>query len=241
MTPVATLEPSTVDSDPAPGPVLLTAREVQVRIIAASVREARDQGWCPEWDRLMRATFPNVPESQWLDSDGYDRQGYDREGRTPDGYDRDGYDRDGFTRGGYDRDGYDRQGYNHRGYNREGFDRNGYDQQGFNPAGVNRDGLARDSDEYRARFRYDRAGYDRDGFHGTDGTHYTTGETREEYDRRRADDAEFRFDRNGYDREGLTHAGRNVRNVAPDRYDTTYAYNVDGYNAAGLNRYGERR
>lgn len=159
-------EQRTVDQDP----VLAT----QMMIIDRAVRSARDHEWCGEFERVMRQVFPDGPPDggrEFVDSDGWSCRGMDRDGYDRDGRNRDGYDRDGYDYRDRDRDGYDRDGYSYDGYNRDGWNRDGYDRHGFTRDGIHaRTGLHRDSDEYRARFRYDAWGYDRDGYnrHGVD-------------------------------------------------------------------------
>jgi hypothetical protein len=170
---------------PAADAVAQAVLAAQMAIIDAAVREARRQGWCQEFERIMGTLFPSGPPDgsvEYVDSDGLscrnlDREGYDRNGRDAEGYNRAGVDAAGWTRDGWNAD--------HT--------------------------INRDSDEYRARFKYDARGYDRDG-----------------------------FDRYGQHRDtGLTRAEHEAHMARQDR--TQYTFDENGYDVNGLNRYGERR
>jgi hypothetical protein len=198
-----------INDVPAPlvandGPVAdVVAQEVlaaKMKIIDTAVRQARASGWCEEFENIMGQLFPDGPpdgNKEFVDSDGRSCRGYDRDGFHENGYDREGYDREGFNQNGRDREGYDREGWNAQDWNREGWNRDHT--------------INRDSDEYRARFRFNRNGYDVDGFN-RDGVHRDSGMDRE----------------------------RHAQYVA-EQARTVYTFDADGYDVNGLNRYGERQ
>lgn len=121
------------------------------------------------------------------------------------------YDSDGFTCRGFDKDGY----------NQQGRDRDGYDRDGYNHDGYNRQGYGRDG--------YNRAGYNADGLNAA-GVRF--------------DDPTnpYRFDRSGYDVNGWHHTqDYNLNGSSRADRQRACVYDVDGYDARGLNYYGERR
>ena len=172
-------------------------------IIDRAVRASRERQWCQEFEAAMTRLFPEgsgQPHGDWYDSDGFTCRGLDLNGFDRDGFDRNGFDRDGFNHAGFDRDGYNREGFDQRGRNRDGLDRNGYDREGFRD-GVNRAGIRKDSDEYRAMFRFAQDGYDVDGYN-RDG-HDRHGRTREQRAATCVYDADG-YNAAGHDRYGYT-------------------------------------
>jgi hypothetical protein len=165
--------------------------EQKAKIIDAAVREARANSWCGEFERVLRRIFPEgsgQPEGDWYDSDGVSCRGYDTEGFH--------------VETGLNRAGFDRDGYNRNGRNAQGYDHGGLDTQGFNRDGLHvATGITRDSDEYRARFKWDHRGLDFEGF---DASGYDpNGSTREQRARACVYD-EDGYNINGRDRYGYT-------------------------------------
>lgn len=183
----------TVPDDPTAAAVL----DAQMRIIDAAVRSARRHDWCTSFEAVMERAFPDGPPDgsvEFVDSDGYSCRGRDREG-----YDQSGYNADGFNREGFNYDGYDREGYGRDGFNAAGWSRDGWNREHT---------VNRDSEEYRARFKYDGQGYDADGFN-REGRHRDSGLSGDEHAawaRRRAKRT-YRFDQDGYDINGLDRYG----------------------------------
>lgn len=190
------MEATSVVPNDGPAADAVKAAEVAVamKIIDQAIRSARTNGWCGEFDNLMRQTFPDGPPDgsrEFVDSDGWSCRGYDRDGFNRDGFNAEGRDREGRDPHGYDTDGYDRDGYTRHGYDRDGWNRE-------HTVNVN-------SPEYRARFRYDRRGYDVDGFNeaGRDRNGYTRAQ------RRDMDATTYVFDTDGYDVNGVNIHGEN--------------------------------
>ena len=170
--------PVVANDGPAADAVAAAVLDAQMRIIDAAVRQARDNGWCREFEAIMGRLFPDGPpdgSKVFVDSDGLSCRGLDRDGYNQRGLDEEGYDREGRDRNGYDRDGYDRRGWNREGRNRDGQDRNdpalygfdyfGYDRDGYNaegrdPWGHTREDNLRDS---LTPYRFDREGRDANG------------------------------------------------------------------------------
>lgn len=171
------------DQATAVDPAVLAA---QMAIIDKAVRSARSHSWCGQFESTMAHVFPDGPPDgsrEFVDSDGFSCRGYDRDGYNRDGLDELGYNREGRDGAGFDRDGFNVEGWDRNGRDRDGYNVDGVDRTGFTREGVHAaTGFHRNSDEFRARFRFDRYGYDRDG-----------------------------FDRHGYDREGLNRAQAEAR------------------------------
>lgn len=176
---------------PAQDAVAAAVLATQMAIIDQAVRTARIQGWCGQFEEVMRGLFPDGPpdgSADFVDSDGWSCRGYNREGYNEQGFNAEGYDREGFTRDGRDAEGYDRNGYNRYGWTREGRDREG--RSLTDPA-------------IRAEYRYDRYGYDREGYNdrGMD----RTGRTREWYAERNQDGFMYRLETNQWGERLLIH------------------------------------
>jgi hypothetical protein len=175
-------------------------QRVKDEVVDATLRAARDGGWCDSAIAALNLAFGEPEGGRWFDSDGMDRHGVDRDGYNRDGFDTAGYNRDGLNRNGRDRDGYDKDGLDHEGYDRDGFNRDGFNRDGANREGLDKWGLSPyrfgptgyDSDGFD-RQGFNREGWDREGFN-------TEGENAEGVNR--AGESRFRFDQRGYDREG---------------------------------------
>jgi hypothetical protein len=188
----------TPNDGPAADAVAQAVLAAQMAIIDAAVRESRRQGWCTEFERIMGTLFPDGPpdgSAEYVDSDGWSCRDVDR----------DGYDRNGFhSQTGRNREGYDRAGWDAEGFNINGVDANGWRRDGWNADHT----INRDSDEYRARFRFNRNGYDRDGYN-VNRVHRDTGLPRAEHEAymARQDRVQFVFDGDGYDANGRNRYG----------------------------------